>query len=180
MMTNLQRGGVLPKPTQQQVKHLTRDEREILKEKWKKHWIGHARALSGMSPCPRGIVGALIIDPRNNIVASGFNGGPRGAIGELCGGEFCERSKRGILSGQQVEIGCHHAELNAIANAAAKGVSTDGCSLVCSVSPCLACAKLIHHAGIVEVITAANYDPRGATYLRAVGVTVEVVEAVEG
>ena len=148
-----------------------------MKDKWKKHWIAHARCLSGMSPCTRGIVGALIIDERNNIVASGFNGGPRGVVGELCGGDFCERSRRCITSGEQTEIGCHHAELNAIANAAAKGVSTAGCSMVVSVSPCLACAKLIHHAGIVEVITCDNYDPRGATYLTNVGVVVEVVSA---
>lgn len=146
-----------------------------MKEKWKKHWLAHSRVLSGMSPCRRGKVGALIIDPRNNIVASGFNGGPRGAIGELCGGDFCERDRRGCLSGTETEVGCHHAELNAIANAAAKGVSTEGCTLVCSTSPCLACAKLIHHAGIVEVVTADNYDPRGATYLVNVGVVVEVV-----
>ena len=147
-----------------------------MNEKWKKIWMDLSYVFAQAASCPRGRVGAFIIDHRNNPISAGYNGGPRGAIGSLCGGEFCERSRRCITSGEQTEIGCHHAELNAIANAAAKGVSTDGCSLVCSVSPCLACAKLIHHAGIVEVITADNYDPRGATYLRAVGVVVEVVE----
>ena len=112
-------------------------------------------------------------------VSAGYNGGPRGAIGSLCGGEFCERSARCIPSGTQTEIGCHHAEQNAIANAAARGISTEGCVMVVTCSPCLACARLIHHAGIKEVVTTVGYDGRGATYLRNVGVEVSVTRTSE-
>ena len=126
-----------------------------------------------------GVEGAFIIDHRNNPVSAGYNGGPRGAIGSLCGGVFCERSARCIPSGTQTEIGCHHAEQNAIANAAARGISTEGCVMVVTTSPCLACARLIHHAGIKEVVTTVGYDGRGATYLRNVGVEVSVTRLSE-
>lgn len=152
----------------------------IVKDVWKRQWIAHAQLLASMSPCGRGKVGALIIDARNNVVSSGFNGPPRGVPGSLCGGDFCERDKRGCLSGEQTEVGCHHAEQNALMNACARGAATQGCTLVTLMSPCLACAKLIHHAGIAEVITWAAYDPRGAAYLANVGVPVEVVLEVGG
>lgn len=158
---------------------ITRKGLNIVNEKWRKLWLDMAILLSQASSCPRGRVGAFIVDPRNNPVSAGYNGGPRGAIGSLCGGEFCERSARCIPSGTQTEIGCHHAEQNAIANAAARGISTLGCVMVTSCSPCLACARLIHHAGIVEVVTMVGYDGRGASYLRNVGVEVSVTRLSE-
>lgn len=57
-----------------------------------------------------------------------------------------------IKSGTELQVGCHHAESNAIANAAADGRSTAGAWLIVTGEPCLMCAKLIHHAGIVHVI----------------------------
>lgn len=134
---------------------------------------------SRASGCCRGFVGAFIVDPRNNPISSGYNGGPRGAIGRLCGGEFCERERAQIESGTQTEIGCHHAEANALMNAAHRGISVADCSMIVTTSPCLSCARLIHHAGIREVVTLANYDARGAAYLRNVGVEVSVIRTSE-
>ena len=51
-------------------------------------------------------------------------------------------------SGTRVEIGCHHAEMNVICNAAANGVPTRNAWLIVTGEPCIMCAKLIHHAGI--------------------------------
>ena len=51
----------------------------------------------------------------------GYNGGPRGG-GDLCGGDECLRDTMNVKSGTRVEIGCHHAEMNLICNAAANGV----------------------------------------------------------
>ena len=144
----------------------TQTEGEIVNEKWKKIWMDLACVLSQAASCPRGRVGAFIIDHRNNPVSAGYNGGPRGAIGSLCGGEFCERSARCIPSGTQTEIGCHHAEQNALMNALHKGVSVAGCTLVVTTPPCLGCARLIHHAGIERVVIGGrSYDSQGADYL---------------
>ena len=51
--------------------------------------------------------------------------------------------------------------------------------MVVTCSPCLACARLIHHAGIKEVVTTEGYDGRGAVYLRNVGVEVSVTRLSE-
>lgn len=148
-----------------------------MKDKWSVQWIAQARFLSRMSPCARGRVGSFIVDSRNNPVSAGFNGPPRGACGELCGGDTCDRVTQGVESGTRTEVGCHHAEQNALANALHKGVSVAGCALVVTLPPCLACARLIHHAGVELVVVAegTEYDMRGVEYLREHNVTVRFV-----
>ena len=110
--------------------------------------IQQCLALAEASNCPRRTFGALLVDPKRNVVLmDGYNGGPRGG-GRLCGGEECLRDTMNIESGTRVEIGCHHAEMNLICNAAANGVPTNNAWLIVTGEPCMMCAKLIHHAGI--------------------------------
>jgi dCMP deaminase len=108
------------------------------------------------------------------ILMDGYNGGPRGG-GTLCGGDVCLRTEQEIPSGTRLEIGCHHAEMNVICNAAANGVSTRGAWLIVTGEPCQMCAKLIHHAGIVRVIlvTDGYAGENGVQYLEAHGVEVQ-------
>ena len=78
---------------------------------------------------------ALLMDPaRNVILMDGYNGGPRGG-GTLCGGDVCLRDAHAIPSGTMLEIGCHHAEMNVICNAAASGVATKGAWLIVTGEP---------------------------------------------
>ena len=145
--------------------------------KWSNHWMRHALLIASMSPCPRGKVGAFIIDKNNNPVSAGFNGPPRKSQSKLCGSDDrCLRNCQSIESGTRTEIGCHHAEQNAIANAARKGVSLEDCWMVVSVPPCLACAKLIHHAGIKQIhVLDCQYSWDGVNYLLFNGVDVNVI-----
>ena len=145
-----------------------------MKQAWQSQWVLQARFLARMSPCVRGKVGSFIVDARNNPVSAGFNGPPRGACGELCGGATSDRVTQGIESGTSTEVGCHHAEQNALMNALHKGVSVAGCALVVTTPPCLGCARLIHHAGVSLVVVpeGSSYDERGVEYLTRNGVTV--------
>ena len=106
----------------------------------------------------------------------GYNGGPRGG-GRLCGGEECLRDTQHVQSGTRMEIGCHHAEMNVICNAAANGVPTRGAWLFVTGEPCALCSKLIHHAGIekVLVIDGGYAGANGVNYLENHGVEVERV-----
>ena len=51
-----------------------------------------------------------------------------------------------------------HAEANAIALAAKKGVSLEGASMYCTLEPCITCAKLIVMSGIERVVYEHAYD----------------------
>lgn len=84
-----------------------------------------------------------------------------------------------IPSGTRTEIGCHHAEANALCNAAACGTPTAGLWLIVTGEPCLSCAKLIHHARITRVVlVAGGYagGSAGVEYLEANGVEVQRVD----
>ena len=138
--------------------------------------IEQCLSLAKASNCTRRKFGALLLDPSRNVVLmDGYNGGPRGG-GHLCGGDTCIRSTGGVKSGTDVQIDCHHAEMNVICNAAAGGVATAGAWLIVNGEPCMMCAKLIHHAGIERVIVVAGgYSGiNGTGYLKEHGVAVQL------
>ena len=140
-----------------------------VKEKHIRIRIEQCLALAKASNCPRRTFGALLLDPERNVVLmDGYNGGPRGG-GKLCGGEECLRETLGVQSGTRMEIGCHHAEMNVICNAAANGVRTRGAWLIVTGEPCMMCAKLIHHSGItrVLVVDGGNAGANGCDYLES-------------
>ena len=88
-----------------------------MKEKHIRIRIEQCLSLAKASNCPRRKFGALLLDPERNVVLmDGYNGAPRGG-GELCGGDVCLRDTLEIRSGQRMEVGCHHAEMNVICNA---------------------------------------------------------------
>mgnify|MGYP001572941393 CR=1 FL=1 len=84
-----------------------------------------------------------------------------------------------ISSGERCEVGCHHAEMNALTRAARRGVPTLGTWLVVTSEPCLLCAKLLHHAGVAKVLCVRDGyagGDSGVRYLEAHGVTVVYVK----
>lgn len=92
----------------------------------------------------------MIIDPKSNVMLSeGYNGNLRGGT-ELCGGAVCDR--RDIESGTQLEVGCVHAEQNAIYNAARLGTPLAGSWFIVNGEPCRLCAKAIVQVGASKVI----------------------------
>jgi len=148
-----------------------------MQEKHIKIRVEQCLALAKASNCPRRKFGALLLDPaRNVILMDGYNGGPRGG-GHLCGDDVCLRDTMGVPSGQRMEVGCHHAEMNVICNAAASGVPCKSAWLIVTGEPCILCAKLIHHAGIVKVLVVEGgyMGENGVEYLRDHGVEVDTV-----
>jgi dCMP deaminase len=59
-----------------------------------------------------------------------------------------------------------HAEINAIAQAAAVGSSTAGATLYCTHEPCSFCAKAIINAGIVRLVFREPYPDELSRNLR--------------
>lgn len=123
-------------------------------------------------------MGCVVVDPHDNVVLlDGYNGLPRGFDGPLCGGIRCLRDR--IESGTELDIGCHHAERNAIANAARLGIALDKSWMFVTGEPCIGCAKMVHHSGIAVVYCvkhgyAGGHD--GVEYLEKHGVEVRFVD----
>lgn len=137
--------------------------------------VQQCRHLAEASNCPRRKFGAMLVDmERDVVIADGYNGAHRKG-GRLCGGESCLRE--GITTGTRLEVGCVHAEMNVICNAAAYGVATKGKCLIVTGEPCHMCAKLIYQSGIalVVVVSGGYTSDNGVQFLRDNGVRVESV-----
>ena len=149
-----------------------------MKTKHVQAYIEMCLTLSKLSNCPRRKFGALLIEPERNLVlGTGYNGAPRGG-GDLCGGDCCLRDAASIPSGQRVEVGCVHAEMNVIANAASNGIAAKGAWLIVTGEPCVMCAKLIRQTGIARVIIVGGgyAGENGLDFLREHGVEITAVE----
>ena len=131
-----------------------------------------AYVVAKRSTCLRRQVGAVLVKDKH-ILATGYNGAPKGL--KHCSETGCLRQQMGIPSGERHEL-CRavHAEQNAIAQAALHGVSVEGSTLYCTLSPCSLCAKLLINAGVKRVVRDGAYaDTRAMLYLDAAGIKVD-------
>ena len=123
---------------------------------WDEYFMQMAELTAKRSTCLRRHVGAVIVRDKH-IVATGYNGAPRGLshCDELGG---CLREKLGVPSGERHEL-CRalHAEQNAIIQAATLGLSIEGASIYITHQPCVICAKMIINAGIDKIVVKEGY-----------------------
>lgn len=127
-------------------------------------FISMTRLVSWRGTCNRGGRAGSIIVRENRIVSMGYVGSPPGL--EHCIDEGCliDPETKGCIRTQ-------HAEANAISWAARTGVRIDGATMYCTMSPCLACAKMIAQSGISMVIYIDDYrDGMGKAYLKDCGI----------
>lgn len=142
---------------------------------WDSYFFRMATLIATRATCPSRSVGCVIINPEtNHVLATGYNGAPRGT--SHCG-ESCWTRK----SGQSFErCKAVHAELNAILHAAKSGVSTDGCRMYLTTTPCVFCSRTLINAGVKEVYAMSKYAHEDAiSLLKEGGVEVRIISPVE-
>ncbi len=125
---------------------------------WSDYFFEFAKLASKRSTCMRRKVGAVLVKDKM-VIATGYNGPPRGVSHCQELSKACPREEMNIPSGQRHEL-CRglHAEQNAIIQAAKSGVSIGGAELYCSTKPCAICTKMIINAGISKVYYLEDYD----------------------
>ncbi len=142
-------------------------------------YMNLAANLALRSHCVKQQVGAVLAKD-TRIVSLGYNGPPAGT--HNCDEEWpetgCARDRKGS---------CYlalHAEANAILYAAKNKVDLEGCTLYVTLSPCLACARIIYSVGIKHVYFLNSYAAykgievdEGVEFLRKFGVCVEHMES---
>ena len=125
---------------------------------WEEYFMEIAYLVAKRSTCLRRQVGAVVVKNKN-ILATGYNGAPRGIT--HCEVAGCIREKLNVPSGERHEL-CRglHAEQNAIIQAAYHGTSIAGADLYCTNRPCIICSKMIINAGIEKIYYQDGYsDP---------------------
>ena len=130
---------------------------------WDDYFMSIARVVASRSNCVKRKVAAVITVDRR-IIATGYNGTPRGV--QNCNEGGCPRCNDFAPGGTDLgECLCSHAEENAITQSAYHGVRVRGGTLYTTFCPCLICTKMIINAGIAEVVFSAEY-PMGDVSLR--------------
>jgi len=131
--------------------------------------------LAKRSHCIKRHVGA-VLTKETRIISIGYNGPPSGT--HNCDEEWpdvgCPRDSKG---GCSLAI---HAEQNAILYAVKNKTDVDGATLYITLSPCLACARIIYSTGIKRVLYLNSYAEHkglsldeGVEFLKKFGVTVD-------
>ncbi len=131
---------------------------------WDEYFMATAKLIASRSNCERLNVGCVIVTVgahKNRIVAAGYNG-------FLPGAPHRSRMREGH---EQATV---HAEQNAIADAARRGSSVEGCVAYVTHFPCLNCAKIMAASGLAEIRYHEDYhnDPLVATLLAGSGVRI--------
>jgi dCMP deaminase len=134
---------------------------------WDSYFLRIADAASERSTCLRRSVGAVLVRDRR-ILATGYNGAPEGLphcldVGCLMVDGHCVRTL--------------HAEQNALLQAAAHGVSTQGATVYVTSEPCFHCTKMLLNARVQRIVYRDPYDDALARAMRAeAGILCERVE----
>ncbi len=131
--------------------------------------------LSKRSHCIKRHVGAVVVKD-TRIISIGYNGPPAGT--HNCDVEWpnegCPRDSKG---GCSLAI---HAEQNALLYAVKNNASVEGATIYVTLSPCLACARIIYTMGVRKVVYLNSYaeykgiaSDEGIDFLNQFGVETE-------
>ncbi|MDE5762111.1 MAG: AAA family ATPase [Bacteroidales bacterium] len=123
---------------------------------WDEYFMDLCHSVALRATCNRGRSGCVIVKDRQ-ILVSGYVGSPShlphcDEVGHLFRKTLHED---GTISTHCVRT--VHAEQNAICQAARRGVSLEGGTLYCTMTPCRTCAMLIINCGIKRVVADYKY-----------------------
>ena len=131
-------------------------ETKYQRPSWDEYFMERANTVSKRATCDRGRSGCVIVRDRQ-ILVTGYVGSPKGL--PHCD-EVGHQFRRVLHEDGTVSEHCVrtvHAEQNAICQAAKLGISLDGATLYCRMTPCRVCAMLIINCGIKRVVCEKKY-----------------------
>lgn len=132
------------------------EEAKYRRPSWDEYFMEVCRSIAKRATCDRGRSGCVIAKD-HQILVTGYVGSPKGL-------PHCDDVGHLFKSVQHEDgsVTTHcvrtvHAEQNAICQAAKRGISIDGATLYCKMTPCRTCAMLIISCGIVRVVAEKRY-----------------------
>jgi dCMP deaminase len=127
---------------------------------WDEYFMEICRTVAKRATCDRGRSGCVIAKD-NRLLVTGYVGAPAGL--PHCD-EVGHKMKQVVHEDGTVTNHCMrtvHAEQNAICQAAKNGISIEGGTLYCKMTPCRTCAMLIINCGIKRVVCETRYHDSG-------------------
>ena len=151
-------------------------ENEYTRPTWDEYFMEVCEAISKRATCDRGRSGCVIAKGKQ-ILVTGYVGAPTGL-------PHCDDTghlfKKMLHDDGSVTTHCVrtvHAEQNAICQAAKLGISINGSTLYCRMTPCRACAMMIINCGIVRIVCQRRYhdSPDSEAMFEKAGIKLEYV-----
>lgn len=141
-------------------------EKTPVRDSWDTYFTEICKVVASRSTCLRGPdglgVGCVLVKDRQ-ILATGY-------AGSLPGQPHCTEAghdmrKMTYADGSSSEHCCRttHAEANAIAFSANRGIALDGATAYVTMMPCEVCLKLLLTAGIVRIVAKSGYHSQSVT-----------------
>ena len=121
---------------------------------WHDRFMGLCNHIACWSEDPHFLVGSVIVGSGNVVLATGYNGLPRGV-------KNTEQSRFDRDSGEKFHW-VEHGERNALYNAARIGVSVIGATLYVNRFPCADCSRAIIQSGIDKLVCPPIPEADGA------------------
>jgi dCMP deaminase len=117
------------------------------------YFLAMARLVASRSTCSRRAVGCVLVDRRNRVLATGYNGPPAGA--PHCDAAPCHAGGAPPASGTGLDL-CRavHAEVNAVTSC--RDVDAVAAAY-CTTRPCPSCAKVIVNTACAVVYYVEEY-----------------------
>lgn len=143
---------------------------------WDEYFMEVARTIAKRATCDRGRSGCVIARDKQ-ILVTGYVGSP---IGFPHCDDVGHQMKKVIHEDGTITQHCVrtvHAEQNAICQAARLGISIQGGTLYCRMTPCRTCAMLLINCGIIRVVCERRYHAGGESeeMFRQAGIQLEYV-----
>lgn len=144
---------------------------------WDDYFLGLTKEVARRATCDRGRSGCVIVRDKH-LITTGYVGSPPGM--KHCD-EVGHQMKKIIHEDGSESMHCVrtlHAEQNAILQAARHGISLEGTTLYCKMTPCRVCAMLIIGAGIKRVVCQRKYHAGSESekMLEEAGIKLEFIE----
>lgn len=116
---------------------------------WNEYFMSLAKLAAQRSTCDRANVGCILVNERNRVVATGYNGS--------AGNKTPHCDDIGHVMRDSHCIATVHAEINCLTECAREGKSTNNCTAYVTHFPCLNCTKALIQAGIKKIYYENDY-----------------------
>ena len=148
--------------------YMVGQRKQSLKKK-DEYFLEIANTVATRATCPRRRVGCVLVDSKQHIVATVYNGVPSGFT--HCTEIPCEGAE--LPSGTGLDV-CEaiHAEVNAFLQVR----SDDELTAYVTIMPCFSCAKMMANSNIKRVVAAETYvHNQSIDMLQRAGILIDIV-----
>src|SRR3990167_10698201 len=130
--------------------------KKYIRPSWDDYFMEVADAISKRATCDRGRSGCVIVK-NNQILSAGYVGSPVGFPHCDEVGHQMKTVRHEDGTETQHCVRTVHAEQNAICQAAKGGISIQGATVYCRMTPCRVCSMLLINCGIRRIACERKY-----------------------